>query len=280
MKYFRPDTLEEYFKHLSSTNGDRIRLLAGGTDLVPRFEQGAELPETLIDIKNIPQLREIRETKEHVEIGALTTIEEIHRSDLLQREFHALWLSARDFAGVQIRHRATIGGNICNASPAGDTLPPLHVFDAGLKLVGESGERTVPIGEFIIGPGQVDMKRGELLCSILLPRRSSASAFFKFGLREAMAVAVFNFAVGYRVGGNGFAELDIAAGAVAPTVVRLGGYASAVRNDPRMIAEAVNLVDRDISPIDDIRSSAKYRRNALKNVLQHTLTELLESENE
>jgi CO/xanthine dehydrogenase FAD-binding subunit len=225
MRYLCPRTLTEYFECVASAGDSSYTVLSGGTDLMPRFEQGVPLPDYLIDVKRIDELSCITVDENGVTIGALTTIEMLKQSALIQQRLRALWLATRDFAGVQIRNRATIGGNICNASPAGDTLPPLYVYRAGLRLVGPQGERELPIAEFIQGPGRVALAPGELLHSIRIPTPVPDSTFVKLGLRQAMAIAVVNFAARYRLEQGRFSHLELAAGAVAPTVVTLRAVA-------------------------------------------------------
>jgi len=276
MRYFRPRSLRQYFERIDALEASRTTILAGGTDLVPRYEQGLALPEHIIDIKAIPELGGIVERETHVEIGALTSIESLKKSAAIRKHFPALHMATDDFAGVQIRHRATLGGNIVNASPAGDTLPPLYACNAAVNIAGPRTERTVPIDAFIQGPGKVDLRPGELLRSVTLPRHHHRATFYKLGLRQAMAIAVVNFAVVYSLRGQTFSHLTIAAGAVAPRVVYLNALAQAVMNERSALDSAIGLVDRDIAPIDDIRAGAEYRRKVLKNILRYTLGNLLE----
>jgi len=283
VKYYRPDSLAECLALLGGAGKSRgrpertVNLLAGGTDLVPRYEQGRPLPGRLVDLKRLPELRGLRETEDGLEIGALTCVEDLKRSDLVRRDYQALWQAARQFAGVQIRHRATLGGNICNASPAGDTLPPLCAYGARLLLCGAEGERELPLEEFITGPGETTLKPGELLRAVVLPAPGGASMFFKLGLRDSMAIALASFALVYELeeGGRKFRRLELAAGAVAPTVARLGSVRTALMVEGASVRQAVARLDDDIAPIDDLRASARYRRLALGNCLEFSLRQIL-----
>lgn len=277
MKYYRPKTLNEYYELLTSLNTSNYKILAGGTDLMPRFDRGLAMPEHLIDIKKIPDLCGITENKKQIEIGASTSIEELRKSEIIKKNFYALWQSTSDFAAVQIRHRATIGGNICNASPAADTLPALYVHKAKLKLVKKDAERKVLIRDFILRPGQIDLASGELLHSIIIPKTGLNSYFYKLGLREAMAIAVVSFAVIYKYTEDHFSDLSVAAGAVAPTIVFLKSFTDALEGRAVLPAECTELIDKDISPISDLRASAKYRRQVLKNMLPYTLKNIREN---
>ena len=278
MKYFQPQNIAEYFDYIRLLGEGEFTILAGGTDLLPRYDQGMSLPEHLIDIKRFEELYGICERDDEVEIGAATTIEDLKRSALIQNSFNALGMAVHDFAGAQIRSRATIGGNICNASPAGDALPPLYIFNAKLKIRGAEYERTVPIHSFIKNPGEVGLKHGELLKSIVLPKMPHRSYFLKLGLRQAMAVSVVNFAIIYRMENGHFTYLSTAAGACAPTVVYLKKFTNAVLDNSLELNAAIELVDEDISPISDIRASAEYRRIVLKNLLKHTIISIREGE--
>ncbi|MFC1550856.1 FAD binding domain-containing protein [Candidatus Neomarinimicrobiota bacterium] len=275
MQYFQPSTIKEYFKLVQSMSD--FALLTGGTDLMPRYEQENFLPEHLVDLKNIGELKGISEKKDTIEIGTITTIREIESSPLIRTEFPALYQSTLDFAGVQIRNRATIGGNICNASPAGDLLPSLYVMNAKLKLVNTKSERLIPIKNFITGPGKTNIKSDEILYSIEIPKHNLKSLFFKIGLRQAMAVAVVNLAIVYDWNSSlrKFNKLNIAAGAVAPTIVYLEKFINTFKKSNWSVEEALAAVTEDISPIDDIRSTAKYRTMVLSNVLRYELNKIM-----
>lgn len=260
MKYFRPKSFNEFYE-LFTTD---CTLLAGGTDLIPRYERGNILPKSIADIKNLPDVSGIKEVGNNLEIGASTTIEEIKNNDFIKKNYTALHQSTIDFGSVQIRNRATIGGNICNASPAGDTLPSLYAFGAKLLLQNKNGNRLVNIEDFILGPGKTEIKEDEILQKIILPKSSSESTFYKLGLREAMAISVINFAVV-----NGDNELTIAVGAVAPTILKFTGLAKFT------IEQIINKIDESVSPIDDIRATANYRQKVLKNMLSYELLKII-----
>lgn len=272
MKYYRPESLEEYREVVAASPGASLMLLAGGTDIMPGWEQEkGSRPDLLLDIKRIDVLRGIREKDDEIIIGAMTTVQELKNAEIIRNEFTALFQAASQFAGVQIRHRATVGGNVCHASPAGDLLPGLYAHEAEVQLVGPSGARRIPISELITGPGKTVLKPGEILTEIHLKRGTGKSLFYKLGLRQTMAIAVVNFAMVYSVNDSArFTTLHIAAGSVAPTVVFLRWFTQALtKNIP--LNDALPLVDKDISPVDDIRGTADYRRTVLKNVLKYTL---------
>ncbi len=271
MKYFRPDTFKELGEILNQF--PKAKLLAGGTDVMPGKHLPSDFPEQIVDLKHLPDLNGITQSENHVTIGALTTIEEIRRSPVMEKKFPALVQAANEFAGMQIRNRGTVGGNIMNASPAGDLIPPMMIYDATLTLRSQSGIRTEPLESFMKGPGKTDIKPGEILSQIRLEKSEAKSEFYKLGLRQSMAISVINFALNWRKESGKIAELKIAAGAVAPTVVFLQHFTDAILGG-KSVDEALPLIDDDINPIDDIRASANYRRTVLKNVLKHRLNEV------
>ncbi|NQV16064.1 xanthine dehydrogenase family protein subunit M [bacterium] len=271
MKYYCPKTLAEYFDLSKSIAAFDVSVIAGGTDLVPRYERGDHLPDYLIDLKHLSEINSIEVDDDSIKIGSLSTIQNIQDHSLIQEEFGALHSAAYDFAGAQIRHRGTIGGNICNASPAGDLLPPLYAFEAMLTLQGPAGERQIPIGEFILGPGATDLRVSELLTGVTLVRKGYQSLFQKVGLRQSMAISVLNLACVFEGKHQAPTHLRITAGAVAPTVVSLDAFCEAYKAAPGKLSELLGLIDEAISPIDDIRATANYRHTVLKNLIKEIL---------
>jgi len=270
MKYYQPATLQSYFKLRTDLADATVTVLAGGTDLMPRYERGRSLPDHLIDLKQLSVLSGIQLTEDSIRVGALTTIQELHDNPVIAAEFKALHEAVHEFAGAQIRHRGTIGGNICNASPAGDLLPGLYAFDARLELAGKDSQRTLAIRELITGPGQTALRPGELVTAIMLPRQQLNSKFYKVGLRQSMAISVINLAVVFRRQNDNLTQLKLAAGAVAPTVVLLDEFTATYLQDG-IFAGHEHLITEAIAPIDDIRATASYRRAVLLNLIQDFL---------
>lgn len=274
MIYYAPSSLAEFSQYCQTH--DSISILAGGSDILQRWQDNPSLkPEVLIDIKKIDELSGIHESDSEIRIGALVTVQDVKKSKLIQSKYRALYEATCQFAGVQIRHRATVVGNICNASPAGDLLPGLYVHNARVELFGPNGKRTVPIQEFITGVGKISLGKEEIVTSIILPKSDELSLFYKLGLRQSMAISVINFAIAYEMDdNNNWKSLKIAAGAVAPTIVYLTSFTDALLNGDGL-DESIQLLDDDISPIDDIRASANYRSNALKNVIRYTIKQII-----
>ncbi|NQT63802.1 MAG: FAD binding domain-containing protein [Candidatus Marinimicrobia bacterium] len=268
MQFHQPTSIREFIELSSNLSDQFTTLLAGGTDLLPRYERGQALPDHLIDLKKLSDLYHINIKDDSVQIGALTSIQTIQENPLIQFEFTALHMAAHDFAGAQIRHRGTIGGNIVNASPAGDLLPALYAFDAILTLIGPEGERQLPVQEFILGPGKTALKQSEILVSVTLKRNGYKSIFQKVGLRQSMAISVVNLAFVYSQKEDVFDYLKIACGAVAPIVVTLDKLTSTILDSTSKPDDWPLLIEADISPIDDIRATAKYRKQVVINLVK------------
>jgi CO/xanthine dehydrogenase FAD-binding subunit len=265
MKYYSPNSLNELMRLINVVD-DSI-YLSGGTDLMPRFENGKRLPQNLIDLKSVSELNGIRELNDTVEIGALTTISDLNESPLIQSYYNSIFQATQKFAGVQIRNRATIGGNICNASPAGDLLPSLYAFNAKVKIANYREYRIIPIEDFITNPGKISLNSDEVLYSIILPKTQYSSIFVKLGLRETMAISVINFAIVFEMINGIYNHISIAAGAVGPKIARLKSLEDALRENPK-INVTMDLLLKDISPISDIRASARYRKTVLFNLIK------------
>jgi carbon-monoxide dehydrogenase medium subunit len=266
--FHQPTSIREFIELSSRLSDQFITLLAGGTDLLPRYERGQAMPDHLIDLKKLSDLYHINIKDDTIQIGALTSIQTIQDNQLIQSEFSALYTAAVDFAGAQIRHRGTIGGNIVNASPAGDLLPALYAFESILTLIGPEGERQLPIQNFILGPGKTALKQSEILVSITLKRNGYKSTFQKVGLRQSMAISVANVAFVYSGKAGAFDHLEIACGSVAPTVAILNKLTSTILDKTSKPEDWPKLIEADISPIDDIRATAKYRKQVVIKLVQ------------
>jgi len=259
----------------------RVIPLAGGTDLMVKhrrpFGLAPEFAHPILFLGHLPELRHISTDGKALVIGSGVTF-----SDLLAHEQvpGALKQSVAAIASPAIRNVATLGGNICNASPAGDTLPALYGLDATLVLARVGGERWVGIERFILGPGKTDLRDDELLQAVILPLEHFDLAFFrKVGTRKANALSKISFLGLGRIDGGQISDLRVAFGAVAPTVVRSRGLESeCVRLDragliarlPRLLEEYARL----IVPIDDQRSTAEYRKAVSLRFLARFLAEV------
>ena len=277
MRYLKPTSASEAAGFLDSSNGI---ILAGGTDACIYMAEGIWHPETLIDISEIDSMRGIQTTvddrnEETTRIGACTILAEIAASDALPR---CLRQGARAVGSPQIRNLGTIGGNICNASPCGDTLAPLLTLDARFVLRSSGGTRTIESGDFFTGPKQTVRTANEILESIELPTlsRDRLSAFRMIGNRNGQAISQVNASVSLTLVDGTMSDVRVAVGSVAPVPLRLGELERFL--DGKSIRE-VSLAEirepilEGIRPIDDVRSSASYRQEATVALLFDALAD-------
>lgn len=275
-----PSTLTEALTLLASEPGS-WRPFAGGTDLMVQLEAGS-LPEAkYVGLWRLAELREIRDAGDAVEIGAMTTYADVLRSDVIRRDFPLLCRAAEETGGVATQNRGTIGGNIANASPAADSPPALLVYDAELELVSVRGSRRVPYEQFHRGYKKMDLGPAELIARVRLRKRSPAwtEYYRKVGTRRAQAISKVCVAGGilFDSSRSTVNDVRIALGSVAPAVVRATSAENALRGhflDDRTIAAASAALARDIAPIDDIRSTAKYRLSVAQRLLRDWLLAL------
>jgi len=258
-QYFSPKTIAEAVSLLSKDA--KTVVLAGGTDVVPMMKQRELAPERVVNIKNT-RLSYIRENREGLKIGALTTISMLLESDVIKKKYLALHEAAAKFGTWQTRNMATIGGNICQSLPSGDTFPPLLAFDAEVKLAGPKGERKVPIEEFCTGPGTNVLDR-ELLVEVILPKQKSnyGSAYDK-KKRSSVDLAKASCAVNITVRDGECEDIKVAMGALADKPVRARTVEEALKGkalSDEVIETAAQKVIKDISPRTSIRSTAWYR---------------------
>jgi len=276
--YAAPRTLAEAADILRSGN---VTIFAGGTDVMPQMKTGKlKLQPTLMNIRHIPELLGIAQAQGTVRIGALTTMTELLNSDLVRERFHALWQACDHFASDQLRNVGTIGGNICNASPAGDTLIPLLVHDAKVVLTGKPNgalaTRTMPLKDFFLAPGRTRREANELLIAVEmpLPPADFVSEFFKFGTRPALDISTISIGLAAQRKAKTLQNVRVAFGSVAPTPIRAPQTEAAIEGkslDDDAIAAAVAAAAKEIHPISDVRASDWYRRELVHNILQRML---------
>jgi carbon-monoxide dehydrogenase medium subunit len=265
MEYFAPKSVSEALSLLERYGGE-AKVIAGGTDVMVDVKYKEE-PSCLINIKGISGLAGITENNGGVRIGPLTTIRDIETSALIREKLPVLWEAAHQFASLQIRHTATIGGNICRASPSGETLTPLLVLEAKAQLAFSNKETSEPFLRFFSGPGKTSLGDKGLLTAIDVPYQPSASrgAYLKHAVRGAMDIAMVGVAVQMTpdAGKNSVQEVRIGLGAVAPTPIRAAKTEALLRGKPltpALVKQAAEVAASESSPIDDQRSSAEYRR--------------------
>jgi CO/xanthine dehydrogenase FAD-binding subunit len=252
---------------------------AGGTDLMVLLEAGRLEHRNYINIWDLKELRGTEATDTHVTLGALTTYTEVQANPILQSEFPMLCQAASETGGLAIQNRGTLGGNIVNASPAADSPPALLAYDAEIELVSTRGSRWLPYQGFHTGYKRMHIDGDELLARIRLPRNTTGLLHYyrKVGTRKAQAISKVCFAGVGKLDRGRVADARIIVGSVAPVVVRCVQTENAVRGrkpDDETVNLACASLLQEISPIDDIRSTAKYRLQVAKNLLADFLTTL------
>ncbi len=275
MNVLTPRELPELFAALAATPG--ARLLAGGTDLLVRLRsaqgRGEAAPEALLRLDGIAALRGVERLVDGgLRLGAACTHAELLAHPLLRAELPELASALSHLGSPPIRNMGTLGGNICTASPAGDTLPPLMTLGAEVELASASGARRMALGDFITGPGRTRLEPGEVLAAVLVPpvQGFQVRHFEKVGRRSALAVAVVSLAALLRLERGRVAEARLAWGSVGPTVWRCPQAEAALagqRLTLSALGRAAASVREHIQPIDDVRASAEYRRQVAGNLL-------------
>ena len=256
------------------------RPFAGGTDLMVLFEAGRLPPGRYVSLWGLKELGGIDVAPDTVSIGALTTYADVARHPVLRNEFPLLCRAAEQTGGAATQNRGTLGGNIANGSPAADTPPALLVYDAELELISARGARRMRYDRFHSGYKTMDLAGDELIRSITLPRGrvSWIESYRKVGTRKAQAISKVCFAAAADMDGTLIRDIRVALGSVAPAVVRCLHTESAMRGrtvDDALVEAAAAALTRDIAPIDDVRSTAKYRLHVSRNLLIQFATETL-----
>jgi aerobic carbon-monoxide dehydrogenase medium subunit len=279
-EYLDPKSLQQALEWLDTYRG-RARVLAGGTDLYLRLRKGVFLPDYVIDLKRVPGLDYIGSHRGGgVQIGPTALQDDIARSSLIQQLYPAFAEAALWVGAVQTRNRATVVGNLCNASPAADTAPALLSYGAQVKIASAQGERTIPLEEFFVGPGKTALQDNELVAEIVLPapQPHTGAAFFR-RTRTAMDIAVVCGAAMLQLTDGTCENARIALGAVGPTPLLATRAEAALRGQAltdQVIAEASRIASEEARPIDDVRSTAEYRREMVRVLTQRGLRQALE----
>jgi CO/xanthine dehydrogenase FAD-binding subunit len=269
--YLRPRSIDEVVDVLTK-HGPAARLLAGGTDLLVRLRSGHTRPEVVVDLKRVAGLTaEITDVDRSLRIGARSVMTDLIADERIRRDYPALVEAAAVVGSVQIRNRATLAGNLCNASPAADTAPALLAYGATLNLVGPSGKRHVALEAFFTGPGRTVLERGELVESIDLPKPAgpTGGAFGRVTRRWGVDLATINLAIVVTSAG----EARCAFGAVAPKpilVVDTSGALATRSGDQAARRAAWTRLLASTSPITDVRGGRDYRQAMLEVVSERT----------
>ena len=264
--FYQPTTLAEASRLLRE-NGPGGRFLAGGTDLVIAMKEKGLLPKYIVDLKRVPGLAGIRENGDgSLSIGALTTMYAIETSPVIKKKYPFLAQSAAEVGSIQIRNRATVGGNMANATPSADVAPSLIALNATANIAGAAGERTLPMEDFFRGPGQNAMSADEILTEIRIPKTGPqlVGEYIKFSPRDMMDLAYVGVAIAYNLGDDKKCHgVRIVLGAVAPTPIRAKNSEALLEGQvltEEIAAKVGDEAARESKPISDVRSSADYRR--------------------
>ena len=278
--YLVPASVDEAAAALS--HGDAT-VLAGGTDLMPQIHQGVRaFRSTFVNISRVTELKTVSQSGNNIRIGALVTITELLHSRLIRQHLPILVQAADHFASDQIRNAATVGGNLCNASPAGDMLPPLLALDATAELAcrkdGRLQRRSVPLDQFFLGPRRTAMRMDELLTAveIPLPPPGHYGRFFKLGTRPALDISIISVALTGVLVERKLTRVRVAFGAVAPIPLRARRTEGAIEGrtlDAEIIRAAAETARAEATPISDVRASAWYRSEMIVNMMRRILHE-------
>ena len=276
-EYLEAHTLRQAIGMLQR-HGPEARIVAGSTDFLVRWRAGFWHPEFVVNIQHIPGMGRVTySTRNGLRLGALVTIQTLEQHPAIRQHYPALAASAASFAGVQVRNLATVGGNICNASPSGDTLPALLAYGARCRIAGPGGQRQVPLEELFTGPGRTVLASDEILTEITVPRpvANTGSLYIKHSPRGAMDIATVGVASAVTVDRSGVCtDASIALGAVAPTPLRARGAEDMLRGralDADLLRAAAEQAMSECSPIDDVRGTARYRREMVGVLTHRTL---------
>jgi CO/xanthine dehydrogenase FAD-binding subunit len=284
LEYHAAHDLKEALK-LAEQLGSRKRFLSGGTDVTVRLKEGLVKEDVIVDLSRVAELRFVREESGIVHVGACATHADLSASPILRQHGCALALAASRVGGPQIRNMGTVGGNVANASPAGDTIPALIVLDAVVSIASHKGIREVPIIDFFTGPGRSVLAAEELVTELHFPATGSGelTGFGKLGARQAMTISTANVAFYFRIGDNQrIVEARIAFGSVAPTVVRAHKTEKMFCQLPPVLSwdairGAAQMAWKEVAPIDDLRATAVYRKEAVVGLLAEAAYEALAS---
>jgi CO/xanthine dehydrogenase FAD-binding subunit len=275
--YLRPKILDEAFVQLKVPG---IQVLSGGTDFYPALgERIAQEP--VMDISELRELRGVSSDGNYIRIGGLTTWSDVIQTPL-PRCFDALKSAAREVGSVQIQNRGTVAGNLCNASPAADGVPPLLALDAEVELASGAGSRRMPLAEFIIGNRKTQRRPDELLTAIWIPRtlQDAGSAFLKLGTRRYLVISISMVAVVILVDAGKVAAARVAVGSCSVVARRLTSLegdlvGASVRDGLGSCVTADHL--SPLSPIDDVRATAEYRRDVSLTLVRRVLDACVEA---
>lgn len=278
-KYFRPKTLDEAIKLVQEFGSD-CKIVAGGTDVVIRLKAHMLRVKAIVDISAIPELKNVEIGTDKAVIGATHDLMSLSRDpSLCKSQWEIIAECAGHVSSTQIRNRATLGGNNCNASPSADTTPGLLISDAVVNVIGPNGKRDIPIEDFFVGPGKTVLEQGEIVVSFTLPAQGDrcAAAYYKHAIRGDTDISIV--CVGVRIGLDADGTVNkarIALGAVAPKPIRAHAVEDLLvgkKLTDDVIEQAARLAEQSVTPISDQRASAEYRKEMVYVNVKHMIRE-------
>lgn len=284
MKFFeyeQPSSLDEAVA-LLQRGGAQASLLAGGTDLLVQIKEHVRQPTQVIDLKRIPGMNELSfDEQAGLSVGALVTVRQVETSALVQHHYASLARATTDFASIQVRHRATVVGNVCRASPSADTLPPLIADDARVQILGPEGQRECPVEAFCVAPGRTVLRAGEIVTHLQVPppMPGTRKVYLKHGRRVQMELATVGVAVTLSLDAGRCRDIGIVLAAVAPTPLRATEAQALLRGQAvtsALIEAAAQAAAQQSRPIGDVRASAAYRRDMVQVLVRRALQHAME----
>ena len=279
--YYSPESLTEACQLLIQY-GDRAKVYAGGSDLIPKMKNGLCAPEVIVSIRNIPGLRSIEYVPgKGVVIGGTSTHNDIVFSELIQEKYLSLSNAAQTMAANQVRHIGTVGGNIASAVPSADLPPILMALNATVTIAGANGERTMPLEEVFIGPGKTVLATGEIIKEVIIPDQDlTGSTYHKFALRRAGALAVVGVAVALKVENDIIKDVRVSLGAVSPVPMRAKKaeeFLLGKKVTDELLEEAGKIASGECKPITDFRASEEYRRDLVRILTRRSLRKAIDN---
>jgi CO/xanthine dehydrogenase FAD-binding subunit len=275
--YEAPSTLADALK-IMKAHGDKARPICGGTDLLIQMRAGVRQPDFIVDIKRIKEMRELKfNARSGLRLGAAVSCIDVAENAEMQQHYPGLTEAAHLIGSLQIQNRASVGGNLCNGSPAADTTPALIALRARGRIVGPRSEREVPVEEFVVSPGRTILKPGELLVQLLIPAPAphSSDAYLRFIPRNEMDIAVVGVGASVTLSGDTIKAARIGLGAVAATPLFADQASESLigkKLDENALATAARLASEKASPIDDMRGTAEYRNHVTGVLTRRALT--------
>jgi carbon-monoxide dehydrogenase medium subunit len=277
-QFLEPETFEEVHQLVEKNKGDAV-LMAGGTDLLVNLKRKVIKAKVVISLEKIKSLKQVHYSESAgLTLGSMVTVSELVETPIIKQKFPLLAIAANKIGSPQIRNRATIGGNICTARPAGDTIGPLTAYGAEVQLVLGKETRWEPISKFITGPGKTTRKEGEVLAAIRIkpfPANTGVS-YIKYGVRKAMEIAMVSVTTAITFNGDKCEKATIVLGAVAPTFIRSNEAEEFLVSQKVTLSaaeKAAELAAGGCRPITDVRASAEYRRDLVRVLTKRGIME-------